>query len=361
MSGLRVRAGAALAILCLAAGPAPAQILNVTDFDSLGRFPVTPGVYLINTTGDPTLETPDGTVYPGVVYEGIAIFTFDAITLGDGMTIRASGDRPVALLSYTDVIIRDTGGINVSGQSGAIVSGGSGGPGGGSGGNGGAPGKGLPGNGPGGGGPGSLGGSGGGFGGRGGGANGGARYGNLVSPLEGGSGGGGGHANSQPPSRGGGGGGGGGTIEIGALGDILVGGSSILAMGGSGGGPVRNASGGGGGSGGGILLHGDTVILESPLRAQGGNGSTSAGGGGGGRVVILTGQGGFWDDGSIDVSGGSGPGGDGEPGRVTILEEVLPEYSRVPLAGLGCLAVLDLVRRRRKRSAAPAPADPAAS
>jgi hypothetical protein len=348
-----------MAAVWIAAGPAQAQLLNVTDFASLGQFPSAPGVYTINTSGDPTLTAPDGTVFQGVVFDDIAVFTFDAITIGTDMTITASGDLPLALLSYTDVIIWDTGLIDIRGQWAQGQLAGLGGPGGGGGGNGGFSGSdGVPGGGPGGGGAGDINhyaGGGGGFGGRGGGVNGGARYGKLARLLEGGSGGGGGGSN-QVLARGGGGGGGAGAIEIGALGTIIVGGNSILAMGGSGGSHTRVLAGaGGGGSGGGIFLHGDTVWLQSLLDATGGSGFSGqygGGGGGGGRVFILTAPGGFWNDGGIDVSGGTGS-GDGAPGTIKIREWSDQDSAGLTFAGLGGLALLDVVRRRRKRLSPP--------
>jgi hypothetical protein len=361
MRAHRINGGAVLAAFWMTAGLAQAQPLNVTDFDSLGAFPSAPGDYTINTSGDPTLTAPDGTVITGVVYGQIAVFTFDAIAIGSGMTVTANGDRPLALLSYSDVTIDDTGFINVNGQNATGTVAGAGGPGGGGGGNGGTNLQGAkPGRGPGGGGISG----GGGFGGRGGGFNGGASYGNLDSLLEGGSGGGGG-SGGPAGTAGGGGGGGGGTIEIGALGDVIIAGHSILAMGGSGGagtgGRASGGAGGGGGSGGGIFLHGDSVWLQSLLSAPGGTGGSGhlggagGGGGGGGQVFILTGQGGFWNGGGIDVSGGTGPGGDGDAGTIIIIEPaIVPvEYESATLAlgGLGALALLDFARRFRKRVA----------
>ncbi len=358
MRAHRLDGGVALAALWVTAGLALAQPLNVTDFDSLGDFPSGPGAYQIDTSGDPpTLQTPDGMVIEGVVYNGIAVFTFDAIAVSRGMTVRATGDRPLALLSYSDVRIRHTGLIDISGEAGKTSGTGAGGPGGSAGGDGGTGGNaGAPGQGPGGGGPGTsrvAGGSGGGFGGSGGGPDGGAGYGDLVVLLEGGSGGG-------WSSIRGGGGGGGGVIEIGALGDIVIGGYSILANGGAGGGPLRIASGGGGGSGGGIFLHGDSVRLHSPLHAAGGSAAPfyQGGGGGGGRVLILTGPGGFHGHAGIDVSGGTGPGGDGAPGEVSVGDLCDPGLGGWTLGGFGCLALLDFARRRRRRGAVLASPDP---
>jgi len=120
--------GLVVAVFGGAAMPAHADPLNVTDFDSLGEFPWGASVYTINTSGDPTLTGPDGTAITGVVFDGIAVFTFDSITIGKGMTITAYGDRPLALLSYSDVVMCDTGAVQINGN---IAQGG---PGGGSGG-----------------------------------------------------------------------------------------------------------------------------------------------------------------------------------------------------------------------------------
>ncbi len=331
--------------LTFTAGLAAADPLNVTDFDSLGRFPSGPGAYVINTSGDaPTLTTPDGTVIVGVVYGGIAVFTFDHIRIGTDMTLTAAGDRPLALLSYSDIIIHHTGLMDVSGKYAFDSSAGAGGPGGGEGG--------VNRKGPGGGG---LGG-GGGFGGRGGGFTGGASYGDLAMLLEGGSGGGVGYDQVRRVTFPGGGGGG---LEIGALGDIRINGHGILANGGAGGGGARRITGSGGGSGGGIFLHGDSVRLHSPLSARGGD-SSSEGGGGGGRVLILTGPGGFHGHADIDVSGGAGGyrGVDGEPGTVTIGSLGDAGLGGWTLGGFGCLALLDCARRGRKRLRASVAARP---
>ncbi len=344
-----------VALGCGLTGPAGAKPpLRVTDFDSLGAFPSTPGTYVVNTSDTPTLQTPDGMVITGVVAEKIAVFTFDGIVIGNGMTLTASGDRPLALLSYSDVTLAGTGSINVSGTNGSGGTPGHGGPGGGDGGSGR--------------GAGGPGGSGGGFGGVGGGASGGRAYGDLLRGLKGGSGGGFGGGWS--------GGGGGGAIEIVALGDISVGGTGIMALGGVGAGTsVRGSSGGGGGgSGGGILLKGDAVEVNSLLAARGGNGgvtrSGQGAGGGGGRVLILYGAGGVGGTGTINASGGAGA-GNGMDGRIDILDisdnggpgagddgdqvslgslldRTASSPSRLFLCGLGVLALWDCARRRRR-------------
>src|SRR5262249_50049252 len=148
--------------------------LVVSDFPSLGGFPSLAGNYSINTSETPTMTEPNGTSITGVTFNGIAVFAFDSIAVGSGMTITGSGTRPLALLSYGAVSVSGTGLIDVSGGGGGFPSGGPGGPGGGAGGRGALFGGGgaSPGGGPGGGG--EFGG--GGFGGPGGSTNGGGIY-----------------------------------------------------------------------------------------------------------------------------------------------------------------------------------------
>ena len=143
-----------------------------------------------------------GVSYTGVFYGGVAVFDFDNINIGPGVTLNAVGTLPVAFLSRGNIFV--SGMINVSGGNAMADSlgGGMGGAGGGGGGPGGtfrsSPSRGV---GPGGDGvavPGGLDGGGGGFGGNGSpgdsglGGFGGMAYGNLATMLQGGSGGGGG-------------------------------------------------------------------------------------------------------------------------------------------------------------------------
>jgi hypothetical protein len=108
---------AVLAVLG-AAAPAPADPLVVTDFQSLGAFPTAPGTYTVNTSGTPTLTGPGGVQITGVASGGIAVFTFDSIAVGDGLTLTGVGDRPLALLSYGDVAVSGTGVVDVGGRTG---------------------------------------------------------------------------------------------------------------------------------------------------------------------------------------------------------------------------------------------------
>jgi hypothetical protein len=356
------------AVLAALVGPAAAGPLDPNAFTSLGPFPTAPGTYTFNTSGTPTLTGPGGT-FTGVVFGNTAVFTFDSVTVGSGITLvgGAGGSRPLALLSHGGVAVTGTGQITVSGAAGGNTgadgrggTGGAGGPGGFAGGPGGPPGSpgnaGGPGSGPGGGGGGPVGptgagGSGGGFGGRGGGPAGGSPYGNLYDTLIGGSGGGGGAGGLLIGTfgGGGGGGGGGGVIEIGAVGPVVIGGS-IRVAGGAGGsspGSLNSNGGGAGGAGGGIVLYGHTVEIAGLLDAGGGAGGGGGGptshrhgaGGGGGRVLIGYGPGGFTNTGVIDVSGGAGmfdaPGG--LPGVVVFTPIPEPAGVGAVVAGLAVL------------------------
>lgn len=155
-------------------------------------------------------------------------------------------------------------------------------------------------------------GSGGGYGGRGGGitVDEGYAYGSPdLAELFGGSGGGGSQASEN--LRDAAGGGGGGSIELTALGNLVIGPSARIRTNGGNGGTPGGGTGtlaGGGGSGGGILISAPVVELHAGARieAKGGNGGNSAvdgGRGGGGRIAIYADQ--LTQDGTLDVSRGS--------------------------------------------------------
>jgi hypothetical protein len=330
-----------------------ALALDPGSFTSLGANPFTvTGTYTINSAANPpVLARPGLSSINGVVSGGEAVFTFDSITISNGVSIQSadnSGALPVALLSKSSFAIAAASEINFNGADGvsglfttggdAVENGGAAGPDGGGGGGGGGdeqnePGTGGAGN-PNGGnytdivnfgggfggsvggssGGGNAGGGGGGYGGNGGNGGsyeegvGGSPYGNLGvnaggdnygTTLQGGSGGAGGN-----DEFGGGGGGGGGAVEIGALGSVNLAGF-IYADGGSGG-----AEAGGGGAGGGVYVHGSSVSLTGGIDAQGGVGAEPGlyyGGGGGGRVMIFTSTGLFSGSmGNVNVSGGVG-------------------------------------------------------
>ena len=111
--------------------------LNPADFPLSGVFPTVAGTYTFDTGGTPTLTGPGGTSLTGVVFNGVAVFDFNAITVGSDQTFVGTGSLPLALLSQGDITVNGT--IDVSGGPG-----GGGGPGGppffGGGGGGGGPG-----------------------------------------------------------------------------------------------------------------------------------------------------------------------------------------------------------------------------
>jgi len=323
------------AVICLTAVAAPAWAvpLNPLDFTLINPGTTTTldaGTWTVDAgAAIPTLSK-GGTTYNGEVTlqggnRGIAVFSFDSLTVDTGATILWV-NRPVALLSASDLVFAGT--IRAWGIQGSPNGFGGGGYGGGyRGGDGNRDGGGY-----GGGGSSGYGGGGGGYGGDGGGgysSGGGASYGDLFLVLDAGCGGGGG--------GGAGGGGGGGAMEIGALGSLNVSGE-ISAYGGQGGYGLDSDA-GGGGSGGGVLLHGNIVDLmtTSRLDAAGGDGGQTlsnedagGGGGGGGRIAIQRGDG-FTNSGVTDVSGGSGGGSTylgypGLAGDIDIRQATLTTY-----------------------------------
>lgn len=305
--------------------------LNPLSFGSLGASPFSlVGTYVVDTsTTPPTLTRPNASVLNGVVSpEGIAVFTFDQIQIGTGITVNAVGTRPLALLSKSSFVLDSGSFIDVSGAASTNATPAMGGPGGGLGGSGFGNGAGLA--------AAAVarllgrlavvsgvqaatgGGNGGGIGG--------ATYGDLAVQLQGGSGGG---------SAGNGGGGGGGALEIGALTQATLRGT-VLAMGGA----AFTNFGDGGGSGGGILVHAETVNLSGVISAQGGNGAaynssggTGGRGAGGGRVLIQSCT--LTNIGTIEVNGGlagttsgaASVGTDGDPGSVSTITGICRSQS----------------------------------
>src|SRR3954469_18408104 len=66
--------------------------LDPTQFQSLGTLALTaPGTYVVTTTGpNPTLLA--GTnVYTGVIFNGIAVFDFNSVSISSGATLMAAG------------------------------------------------------------------------------------------------------------------------------------------------------------------------------------------------------------------------------------------------------------------------------
>jgi hypothetical protein len=136
-------------------------LLDPADFTpSLGASPFTNvGTYFIDTSktdthANPTLIDTDGQTVladgvffspndPAVPGDEIAVFTFDNIDIGAGVSVVGmtnANSRPVALLSYGDITI--DGSVIVSGADGSVSgNGGAAGPGGGGGGGGGSNGQ----------------------------------------------------------------------------------------------------------------------------------------------------------------------------------------------------------------------------
>jgi hypothetical protein len=159
------------------------------------------------------------------------------------------------------------------------------------------------------------------------------------------------------------GGNGGGSIELGAIGSVVIGGTiDVHGMSGTGG-----DGGGGGGSAGTIVLLGNSVALVGSLIANGGNGGDSfnvtgtggqggGGGGGGGLILIATNPGHFLNDGTINVAGGLGgvdsvvPAGDGLDGGPGVISApaAVPEPSSLALAIVGAAGLAMMARRGRR-------------
>lgn len=252
-----------------------------------------------------TLTGPGGLVATGADQGGIAVFSFDNVSIEEGAEVFAEGSRPLQIKAAgaftVEGFIEASGFEAEDGQKIATP----GGPGGGAGGA--EVGKG--GSGPGGGGAvaGTVpGGAGGGFGGRGaaGGGSGpesggapGVAYGDLNVALQGGSGGGG--------SSNTGGGGGGGGIELSAATLTIAKSGEVLADGGNGNSASNGGS--GGGSGGAIILNASTLKVAGFLGAEGGGGGGGGccgdgGGGGGGRIAYQYGT--LEGEGEASVAGG---------------------------------------------------------
>ena len=327
------------------------SLFKPDPFSSLGTLSATAGVIDIDT--DALTITGFGSGVTALSQSGgveVAVFTFDAIDLGAGVTLNVTGSRGLVLASKSDFHFASA--LNLAGSNGSsgtnsvLIAGGAGGAGaedgtpgastssappGATGGNGGyGTQQGLHalsdsyGHGAGGGlqidsgvsqggagGGGAYGGAGGNGGGLDGTRLGGSVYGDdLLAELFGGSGGGGGRYDNNTTA--GGGGGGGGAVELIAADSLTVSGT-IDVSGGTGGYGV-NRIGGGGGSGGGVLLAAmDLDVSGATILANGGSGYINSsnplngglgGGGGGGRVAFYTNQLTGLGTATVDVSGG---------------------------------------------------------
>jgi hypothetical protein len=332
-------------------------MLNPADFASLGTLQASSGDIIVSTSpGFELLTAPNGQLFYGVNFDGIAVFTFSSIDISSAtFTVDPNGPQggnlPFALLSQGNLTLNGLS-INLS-ASGATA---------GSGGNLTTQGQGQDST--------QAGAGGGAFGGAGGqggttygngpfgpvmfpGAAGGATYGGVFGPIQGGSAGG--------SSIFGTGGGGGGAIELGATGNLTLSNTQISANGGNG-----NGNSTGGGSGGSISLLGASVNIgaSSLLSATGGSGGPQAffgglfgggeigggGGGGGGRINIETAE--LSLLGSSDLLGGS-PGGFGDgstAGANGIIETYfIPEPPSLLMAVIGTTIGAGYAIRRGRR------------
>ena len=97
----RLAAVPALALGLLLGSEARVQAgpLSPLDFTSLGAFPSTAGAYIFDTYGTPTLTGPGGGIIEtGVVYNGIAVFDFNSISVAAGQQFYGgAGSSPLAL------------------------------------------------------------------------------------------------------------------------------------------------------------------------------------------------------------------------------------------------------------------------
>jgi fibronectin-binding autotransporter adhesin len=311
-----------------ATNPAFAQ-LDPNAFTSLGTLNVSTGTLNINTD---TLAVTGAAMFTGVALNQnggpqVAVFDFNSITIGSGVTVNVSGSRAIALLSRNAFTVQPT--INFVSSVGAL---------------GGFQGGGVlesstigdqeneAGFGPGGGYAFGSSAGGGGYGGLGGvtsGAAAGLTYGNLFQTLQGG-GGGGASAAVNSPGASAVGGSGGGAIEMVAVGALSVG--SITTKGVTGTSNNSSTASGAGGAGGGILLSGSTVSVTGILDASAGNGAgLSAGGGGGGRIA-LSGIGSYTLGGSsvtFNLNGGNSTGSGSVAGLAGVLT-LAPVSTTVP-------------------------------
>lgn len=345
-------AGVALGLSALGAAPLCGAALNPYNYSSLGALELTtPGDYFVDTDAG-TITGPGNTILftstavTSAAEGDVRVFSFDSVFIGDGVTVRGFGSRPLAFLSRTTAFVQGT--INVNGYDGINQRGGDAGPGGGGGGGGGnmdGIGVGLAGGG--GGGP-RSGGGGGGYSGLSIGGNSGIHLGGGIGQNGAGPAGGAHSTYSDATTVGGAGDGGGSRIELppgpggvtvisgtGGYNDQTGGASNPIVSsrpgGGGGGGAtnvdnVMNIGFGGGGGFGGIggwgtqaptnyapagrpgATYGDlTVMLEGGSGGGGGGyGGSSGGGGGGGGAFELVAPDGILVEGAITADGGWG-------------------------------------------------------
>jgi hypothetical protein len=286
-----------LLLSLLVTTPLLAVTFDPTAYPNLGLFIPTAGNYTVNTDGMPTMIIGSTTYTGTVMSQGaglpeVAVFSFQGISIPQGVTITSEGSRPLAILSRSDFAqygtIRAGAGTTTIGKGGASLS--------------------LP------------GGGGGGFGGAGGntnflpdilGATGGSAYGDLNIALQGGSAGGTVSFSAVP-------GAGGGGLALVAAGTLELGASSRIDASGAMGNLSLASNGTGGGSGGGLIIQANLLntLSGAVIDASGGNSAYDAqgnryvsGAGGGGRILVYTNSElvfGQFNQSAYDVAGGLG-------------------------------------------------------
>jgi hypothetical protein len=98
------------------------------------------------------------------------------------------------------------------------------------------------------------------------------------------------------------------------------------------------------------IIDGNGVINvsgQAAYRDNPGAGGPGGGTGGGGRIVVMTTPDGFFDSGSVVLSGGVNGGGNGV---FTISETLVPEPSSIVLLAIGTITALAFTWRRRRTS-----------
>src|SRR3954469_9133812 len=97
----------ALTLCCLSPLVVPAAA-------AAGDFNPAPGTYIVDTS-TLTITGPGPTNITGVDQGGVAVFEFDAVNIGSGVTLNASGSRPLRIAARGDLTL--AGAINGNGTS----------------------------------------------------------------------------------------------------------------------------------------------------------------------------------------------------------------------------------------------------
>lgn len=107
---------------CLAAQAALGNPLDPAAFTPMGTLSLNSGVVTIDTdtlqiTGGGGLSSTSGVLHSqGVGNPDVAVFTFDGVNIGSGVTFQTIGSRPLAILSRNDLRVLTS--IDVSGAAG---------------------------------------------------------------------------------------------------------------------------------------------------------------------------------------------------------------------------------------------------